>query len=82
MQKLETLGLNDENYGAYYLEVSKLLAMEMLLQNQNHLTCTGGNGVFGREPLSMRATSSLSEEGGYWLIRGCPTHLRLTRKKT
>eukprot|EP00960_Hanusia_phi_P000679 18017-Hanusia_phi.AAC.1 len=52
----------------------------MLLENQNHLTCTGGNGVFGRQPFSMRATSRFAEEGGYWLLRGCPTHLRLTRK--
>eukprot|EP00960_Hanusia_phi_P022915 677001-Hanusia_phi.AAC.1 len=82
MQKLAALGLDDENYRVHYLEASKLLAKEMLLENQNHLTCTGGNGVFGREPFSMRGTSRFVEEGGYWLIRGCPTHLHLTRKKT
>eukprot|EP00960_Hanusia_phi_P066305 766369-Hanusia_phi.AAC.2 len=54
----------------------------MLLENQNHLTYSGGNGVFGKEPFCMRATSRFGEEVGYWLIRGCPTYLSLTRKKT
>eukprot|EP00960_Hanusia_phi_P004674 135653-Hanusia_phi.AAC.1 len=81
-EKLETLGLDDNNYRAYYFRASKMLAKAMYIENQSLLTYPGSNGIFAEEPFCMTAKNRFAEEGGYWLIKGCPTNICHIREET